>query len=309
MNLPRSPWNVLAAAALLVLAPLAGCSIRRMAVDALADELSSSTGSSFSRDDDLVLVGDALPFALKLMETLHDASPDHPGLHLALVSGFTQYAVVMAQFPAERVKYDDFRAWRAGLERARRLLRRARRYGLEGMDLAHPGFSVHVLDDPEGTMADTEASDVPLLYWTGAAWLSEISLSKEDPEVIGQLPVAASLLHLALALWEDWDRGSVHEALISLEPSLPEPGGIERARAHFARAVALSGGRRASPYLALATSVSVTEQDRDAFEALLHQALDVEPFPEEALAHEYAVQRATWLLDHADDLFLGSEGE
>ncbi|MBN1336456.1 MAG: hypothetical protein JXB39_10890 [Deltaproteobacteria bacterium] len=305
MFLRRHPKPALAMGVLLCL--LAGCSVRRMAVNALADELSSSTGSAFSKDDDLVLVGDALPFALKLLETLLDAAPDHPGLHLALASGFTQYAVVMAQFPAERVKYDDFPSFRAGLERARRLLVRARGYGLEGLDLAHPGFSVRVLEDPEGAMADTSASDVALLYWTGAAWLSEISLSKELPEAIGQLPTAAGLLHRALALQEDWDRGAIHEALISLEPSLPEPGGNERARAHFARAVELSAGRRASPYVALATSVSVAEQDRAEFESLLEQALAVEPVPEEALAHAYAVERATWLLDHVDDLFLGSE--
>ena len=77
------------AAALVVLPLLStGCSIQKFAVNKLGDALSDS-GSTYASDDDPQLVADALPFSLKLMESLLEQSPEHTGLLLACASGFT----------------------------------------------------------------------------------------------------------------------------------------------------------------------------------------------------------------------------
>ena len=79
----RRSWlrsSVLAGAlGVLVLAAL-GCSAKRVAVGAVADALGGTGGGSFARDDDPELVRDALPFGLKLQETLLETTPDHRGL-------------------------------------------------------------------------------------------------------------------------------------------------------------------------------------------------------------------------------------
>jgi hypothetical protein len=67
----------------------AGCSVKRIAVNKLGDALSSG-GSSYESDDDPDLVADALPFSLKLIESLLAESPQHKGLLLAAASGFTE---------------------------------------------------------------------------------------------------------------------------------------------------------------------------------------------------------------------------
>jgi hypothetical protein len=59
---------------------------------------------SFATDDDPELIGDALPFALKLMEGLLDQVPQHRGLLFATSSGFTQYSYVWVQQPADEVE-------------------------------------------------------------------------------------------------------------------------------------------------------------------------------------------------------------
>jgi predicted anti-sigma-YlaC factor YlaD len=76
-------------------------------------------------------------------------------------------------------------------------------------------------------------------------------------------------------------------------------------RAHFTRAVALSRGQHAGPYVSLAESVAIAERDRKGFESLLHQALnvDVEARPEWRLANIVMQRRARRLLRHADELF------
>ncbi len=284
---------------------LAGC-VKKVAMNSLADALSSSSSSSFAQDEDLQLVGEAIPFALKTMESLHESVPDHRGLELALVSGFTQYGMVWVQWPAEQQKYSDFRTYQAGLERARKLFLRARGYGFEGMDGAHPGFSERIFEDPEAALATTTTDDIPMLYWTSAAWLAAISNSREHPELIGQLPIAASLLHRCLELDETWDRVAIHELLISVEPSLPIPGGAERAQRHFERALELNGGVKAGTFVSLATAITIDTQDRERFEALLTQALevDLDASPPDRLANEYAQQQARFLLEQIDDLFI-----
>ncbi len=303
---PPSLFGRGALIALLLAVPLQTSCVKKVAMNSLADALSSSSSSSFAQDEDLALVGDAIPFALKTMESLHESVPDHRGLELALVSGFTQYGMVWVQWPAEQLKYSDFRAYQAGLERARKLFLRARGYGLEGMDGAHPGFSERIFEDPEAALASTTTDDIPMMYWTGAAWLAAISNSREHPELIGQLPTAAALLQRCLELDESWDRGAIHEMMISVEPSLPVPGGAERSVEHYERALELNGGAKAGTHVSLATAITIDTQDRERFTELLEAALavDLEASPPDRLANEYAQQQARFLLDHIDDLFI-----
>ena len=79
-----------------------------------------------------------------------------------------------------------------------------------------------------------------------------------------------------------------------------------RARAHFDRTVALSKGQLASPFVSLAEAVSVQNQDRAEFEALLTRALAIDPDarPEWRLQNLVVQRRARWLLATAGDLFI-----
>jgi hypothetical protein len=70
----------------LIAAVSGGCSIKKIAVNKLGNAL-ASTDTTFEGDDDPDLVGDSLPFALKLMESLLAESPRHTGLLLATASG------------------------------------------------------------------------------------------------------------------------------------------------------------------------------------------------------------------------------
>jgi predicted anti-sigma-YlaC factor YlaD len=86
-------------------------------------------------------------------------------------------------------------------------------------------------------------------------------------------------------------------------------GSEEKARRHFERAVALSRGKRASPFVALASTVSVKNQNEKEFVELLNRALAVdvnEKYPGR-LANVIAQRKARWLLDHRGDRFLGAE--
>ncbi len=286
---------------------LAGCSFKRFAVNKVGNALAGS-GSSFASDDDPDLVKAAAPFSLKLMESLLAENPNHKGLLLSSASGFTEYAFAFVQQDADELEDSDFAAAENLRGRARRLYIRARDYGLRGLEVAHPGFEKNLRADAKATLQASRIKDVPLLYWTAAAWAAAISLSKDNPDMLADLPFPEALIDRALALDESFADGAIHSFLITYEMSRPNASANAEARSrqHFERAMQLTHGLQAGPLVALAEAVAVQKQDLKEFESLLQRALAVNPDtkPEFRLANLVMQRRAKWLLSRTDQLFL-----
>lgn len=295
--------------ALAVLAALAvaGCSLKRMAINQLGNALAAG-GTTFASDDDPELVREAVPFSLKLMEGLLAESPRHLGLRLAAASGFTQYSYAFVQQQAEELEGKDLEAATALRDRAKRLYLRAREHGLRGLELRHPGLADALGRDPRVAARALRPRDVPLMYWTAAAWGAAIALSKDTPELVAQAPAVEALMDRALELDEAFDHGAIHSFMITYEMSRKQASGdaAERSRRHFERALELSGGQQAAPFVALAEAVCVPKQDRGEFESLLKRAaaVDVNAQPRWRLANLVMQRRARWLLARADDFIL-----
>jgi predicted anti-sigma-YlaC factor YlaD len=283
----------------------AACSIKRMAINGLADTLAAS-GDSFSSDEDPDLIRDAVPFSLKTIESLLAEVPEHKGLLLTACSGFTQYAYAFVQTDAELIEPKDYEASVAGRERALKMYQRALGYCLRRVELSHKGFRAAVEKDPTGIMKAFSKEEVPVLYWTGATWGALVSAGSEKPELLNQLPIVRAIMDRALELDEAYELGSIHDVLISLD-SLPEAmgGSVKNARLHYARSVELSKGESASPHVSLASGISVAEQNRKEFEELLAKALaiDVNQVPRLRLSNVIYQRKARALLARADDLF------
>jgi predicted anti-sigma-YlaC factor YlaD len=284
-----------------------GCSVTRYVQNKAADAIAQS-GTTFASDDDPELVKAAAPFSLKLMESLLADNPNHTGLLTATASGFTQYSYAFVQQEADEIEPQDFAAAEKLRTRARRLYLRAQRYGLRGLEVTHPGFEKSLLANPKSAIAVAKKSDVPLLYWTAAAWASAISLSKDNPELIGQIPAMEALIFRALELDESFDRGAIQSFLITYEMSRHGVAGdpVARSRQRFERALSLSGGNNAAPYVSLAEAVTIQKQDVKEFESLLNQALAINPDaePEIRLLNTVMQRRAHWLLSRKSELFL-----
>jgi len=284
-----------------------GCSVKRFAINKLGDSLAGS-GTTFASDDDVDLVGQAVPFSLKLIESLLAESPNHQGLLLAGASGFTQYANVYVHQDADVMETQDVEKATALRARARRLYLRARNYGLRGLDVRHRGFSQALRRNPRPAVRVTKGADVPFLYWSATAWGLAISLSKDNPDLIADQPIVEALIDRAFELDPDFDSGAIHGFLINYELARQGASGdpVVRAREHFDREVALTNGQLASPFVSLAEAVSVPNQDRAEFDRLIKRALAVDPDarPEWRLQNLVMQRRALWLLTREDDLFI-----
>lgn len=300
----KRPRCAIAGIALLTLVPLAsGCSVQRFAANRLADTLAAA-GTAYATDDDPELVGAALPFTLKLMESVLASTPQHRDLLAAAAAGFTQYAWAWVQQDADALALEDTdRAWLAW-NRARRLYLRARDHGLRGLEVALPGFGGQLRADAGAAVGRAGKGEVDLLYWTAVAWAAAISLGKDDPGLVAELPLVSALIDRALALDESWGQGAIHSFLVGYQMARPDLEGdrVTRARRHYQRAIALSQGRLAGPHLSWAESVCLAQEDRACFDEAVADALRIraDDDPSTRLVNTIMQRRAAWLTAHVD---------
>ncbi len=290
---------------LTALALTSGCT--NLVASSMGDALAEDS-LVYAGDDDIELVGAAIPFGLKTIETLLVEIPEHRGLLKAAARGFTQYAYVYVQLPADELEERDVAAAYDQRARARRLYLRARDYGLRGLGFDSDDALARLRRQPQSALARIGAEDLETLYWTGIAWSAAISLGKGQPALIADLPVVDAMVARATALDPDFDDGGLQTFLISYEMGRPGAGteAAEIAYQHFQRAVELSGGQRVAPYVAMAESVAIAQRQRRAFEDRLAQALaiDTDGRAEWRLANRVMQRRARWLLARADTFFL-----
>ncbi len=293
---------------LLLVGALAACSVKRTAVDIVGNAISGG-GGTYASDDDPELIREAMPFGLKTYESLLEISPEHQALLLSAARGYTAYAYLL-QGEADRLDAADLGRARARRDRARKHYLRGRDYALRGLAVAHPGVVAALRQDAAAVLVTTDVAEVPFLYWGGAAWAGALSAVKDDLDLLAELPLAAAMVGRAIELDEAYEGGAAHEFFIAYEGGRPG-GSAGRAREHYARALELSAGARASVHLALAEAVAIKQQDLAEFRDLIGAALAIDPDrkPELRLVNTIAQQRARWLESRIPDLFFEASDE
>ncbi len=292
-----------------------GCSINKFAMNKVADALTSSAGGSvFTSDNDPELVGDALPFAIKMYESLLSSAPSHPGLQLRTGSLYIMYANAFLYTPASMLGEDDYKKQDFLMKRAKNLYLRGRDIILNGLNKKYDGF-LTALDkkDFDNAFRRMKKKDAPFLYWAAAGWMGAYSIDPFDMKLGIHLPKAAAIMERVLTLDKDYEKGAIHDFYISYYGSIPEymGGDADKAREHFKKAVQFTKGRLLSPYVSLATSVSIKMQDLKEFRSLLNKALkiDTNSDPDNRLVNILNKRKAEWFLEHEEDFFLSDGPE
>jgi hypothetical protein len=292
----RNPISGLVAASALVL--LSACSPRMLLVNRVADELA---GQGQAAEDDLGLAREASAFYLKLSESVLRQSPGHLALAASVAGGFTQYAYAFVAFEADKIESTDAKAAQKLRERAARLYRRALGHALAALESTHPGLRAALASAEPSRWPRLAADEVAVAYWAAASWGGLISLSKDDPDTVADLPLAIRLAQQAFAAAPDHGDGALAGLLATFETARPG-GSVARATELFDRAIAIGAGRNAGAFVGKAEGIALPAGDRPAFEALLRQALAAADVWHD-LGNEVMRERAAWLLAHADDLF------
>jgi predicted anti-sigma-YlaC factor YlaD len=281
-----------------------------MATKAVANAL-TGTGANevFTGDSDPELIGDALPFAIKMYEALLSMQPEHQGLMLTTGSLFVMYANAFVQGPAERLSLDRNEERKQAQERAKKLYVRGADILYDGLDTKYPGFKTAFADEKlDQYLAKMKKEDVPFIYWAVAGLLSAYSLDLFDFDLGFRLPEMDAMIHRAYELDPDFNKGALDDFFVLFYAQVPEGLGGNPAlvKTHFERAVEKSGGKSAGPYVSYAQAVCVPAQDYRTFRDCLEKALavDVDADRENRLVNILSQRKAQYLLDNEEELFL-----
>ncbi len=301
------PLAAIAALASCCCLSMSGCSINRLALKATADALTAPGSETvFTGDDDPELVADALPFAIKMYESLLANLPEHDGLALTTGSMLVMYANAFVQEPAE--SEDDYEARKRQLARAKRLYLRARGVLAPRLEARRQGIGASDDGTRRAALERCDRGDVPFLYWSAVAVAAAVALDPLDIGLGSRLPLARDYMARAYELDPGFNRGAIDDFYISFYAGLPPGmgGGMDKAERHLELAVERSGGACASPYVSAAAAIAVPRQDYALFKSLLAKALAVDPaaHPDVRLANIIAQGKAARLAASAEYLFI-----
>ena len=283
---------------LLSIQALVGCAVRPFVVDKAADALASQGQSD---EDDILLAREASAFYLKLSESVLKETPGNLKLAESVASGFTQYAYAFVAFDAEKLESQDAKAAQRMRERAARLYWRANQHAMRALEISLPGFKQALVKNDPQLLARLRQDQVGLAYWASASWGGFISLSKDDPDKVADLPLAVNLATLAWKKNPDFNRGGLTSLMGTFEASRPG-GSMALAEKYFDQAIAQSNGENAGPWVAKAESIALKKQDQKVFIQWLNEALRIAKIHRN-LENEVMRERAIWLIETADDLF------
>jgi predicted anti-sigma-YlaC factor YlaD len=288
---------------------LTSCSVKKYAIRQVGASLNSGS-SVFESDRDIELVGGALPFSLKFVESLLAEVPNDRNLLVTACRGFTLYSYAYVDFEADKLIEEDLNAGREMRARARRLYLRGVNYGLRGLETVYPGFGEHLKRNPTEAVAVTNPKkadrDLPLLYWTAASLGLAISTATDDAAMLARLPEVEALLNRAIELNPAWDEGALYDFRVVFESSRPGSQNRPLIEESYRKALELSGGKSAGVYVSYAEAVAIPDQNVALFRDLMNNALavDLEQDPDNRLRNALAQRRAQWMLDRIEDLFL-----
>jgi predicted anti-sigma-YlaC factor YlaD len=286
------------------------CSINKMAMKAVSNALTGEGSSDvFTGDPDPQLVGDALPFAIKMYEALLSANPNHQGLINTTGSLFVMYANAFIQGPAEQLPRSMYAERQAQMQRAKNMYLRGLDLLYRGLNLKYPGFNTAFRNGRLPViLARMRKADVPALYWSAAAGLSAFSLNPFDMDLGVRIPEFYALIQRAYELDPFFSNGALDEFMLLFHASVPATmgGDISRVEHYYQRALEKSGGLSAGTYVAYAQAVSIPAQDYDKFRELLETALSIDPDrdPANRLVNIISQQKARFLLDSAVLFFI-----
>lgn len=282
-----------------------GCSPKKLLLKQF-DGVFDSIEYVYLTDDDPQLVKEAFPFNLKIIEILLNQDPDNREMLLTALSSFTMYAYGFLMEDAEKLSIDDYKAGNEVYDRANKLFKRAMQYGLHGMELKYPEFTIW-LEKREIEKNPFVEEDITYLYWLSAALGGLIASSHGNPIYVVDLPKVGWLLEKSMAIDESWNNGALYSVMISFTMSRPDA--VENreqvARDYFNKAVQASSGEDCSVFVRYAESVCINNQNKDEFIENLNYVLNfnVESAKELRLTNTMAKSRAKWLMGRIDELF------
>lgn len=269
---------------------LSGCaSVVSSVTGGLAEDLSSVILNS----EDVEVVRAGAPAYLIMLDALLNSDPDNTAL---LISAASLNAAYATAFVDDRVRRQAFAVKSFELSSRAACLKIEWTCSARTVDLKQLELS----------LADLEASDVPLTYAFGSAWAGWVQAHSEDWAAIAELGRIKAIMTRLVAINEKYDNGGPRLYLGVFETLLPPAlgGRPEVGRRHFERAIEISEGRHLFVRVLFAEQYGRLVFDRALHDRELNAVLEASPIMEGlTLINLLAQEQARELLETGNDYF------
>jgi hypothetical protein len=269
---------------------LSACaSLMQSATNGMASNLSTA----ILNQDDPEIVRDGAPAYLLMLDSFIAGSPDDASMLSSAAELYAAYGVIFVE--------DD--------ERAHRLTARALDYGQKSLCASNKsacGIQNLSFKEFELVLDKLNKKDAPSLFTFGLTSIAFIKVHSSDWGAMTQLPRVESALNRVQELDPQYNAVQVEHFLAVLNTIRPPAlgGNFDAGKAHYERALALSGGKDLSINVDYARYYAKTLYDRELHDSLLNQVISAQPVQDGyTLFNTLAQREAQELLDAADDYF------
>jgi len=194
-------------------------------------------------------------------------------------------------------------------QRADRLTSRALSYGHKSLCASNVeacGIDELSFKEFESVLGKLDKKDSASLFTFGLTSIAYIKVHSDDWGAMAKLPRVESALKRVQVLDEQYKAVQVEHFLAVLNTIRPPAlgGNFEAGKAHYERALALSGGKDLSVNVDYARYYARTLYDRELHDQLLNDVMSAEPNQDGyTLFNTLAQREAQELLDAADEYF------
>ena len=262
-------------------------------MESATNGMASNLSAAILNQDDPETVRDGAPAFLLMLDSFVRESPDDAVMLSAAAELYAAYGVVFVE--------DE--------QRAHRLTTRARWYGERSLCASNAsacGIESLSFNDFNNVLAQLDGKNAASLYTFSLVWIAYIKVHSSDWGAMAKLPRIEAALSRIRALNPNYQAVEVEHFLGILKTIRPPAlgGDFDAGKAHYERALELSGGRDLSINVDYARYYARTLYDRELHDRLLNGVLSAEPVQDGYTLFNILAQReAQELLDAADDYF------
>ncbi len=255
--------------------------------------MATNLSAAIMNQDDPETVRDGAPAYLLMLDSFVEGSPYNATMLSAAAELYAAYGVLFVE--------DD--------RRSDRLTSRALSYGQRSLCASNQsacGMDDLSFTEFENILDKLGKKDVPSLFTMGLSWIAYIKVHSNDWGALAKLPRVESTLKRVQALDKQYKAIQVEHFLAVLNTIRPPAlgGDFVAGKAHYERALALSGGLDLSISVDYARYYARTLYDRELHDRLLKNVLAANPKQDGYTLFNMLAQRdARQLLDSADEYF------
>ena len=248
------------------------------------------------KQSDPTIVRAGTPAYLMLVDGLIEAYPDNIELLTVGCQSYTAYATSFIE--------DEDR------NQASALYARGKDYGFRALSKKRDfrQAATGPVDDFVALLKQYKKQDVPALFWTASAWAKWISLNPDSIEALADMPMLEATMKRVIELDGAFYYGSPHLLLgvyLAVKPEIIG-GNITKSKEHFDKAFSLGADKLLTAKVLYARYYAVRVRDRALFRNTLREviAAPVESVPELTLSNALAQEKASKMLENADEYFV-----